>query len=402
MARRPHVLIVVENVPFGDDTRVRKQVDSLLDAGVGVSVITPRSAANEPHRGRDGLRIHDYPAPPEGVGVFAYVIEYLYALLASTLLWARARVAGRIDVVQLCVPPDVFLVVGWLSRLAGARVVVDQRDLLSELFAARYRDGGTLVPALLRRLERASQRSADRVLVVNRTLAERAIGAVVDPGRVVIVRNGPVLANVDRAAPDPALRENSRMVACWTGMMGRQDRLDLLIDAIGELVHELGRTDCLFALVGDGEARAGAQQQVRRLDLERWVRFPGWVDEATLFRYLATADLGLDATLQGEVSPVKAVEYMAFGLPFVAFDLPETRRTGGDAAVFAPPGNVEALAAGIERLLRDDAERRARGERGRDRVERELAWDRQADVYVATISAACSDGTDHRVRAVVR
>ena len=139
MARRPHVLIVVENVPFGDDTRVRKQVDSLLDSGFRVSVITPRGGANEPHRGRDGLRIHDYPAPPDGVGVVAYVIEYLYALLASTLLWVRARVAGRIDVVQLCVPPDVFLVVGWLSRLAGARVVVDQRDLLSELFVARSR-----------------------------------------------------------------------------------------------------------------------------------------------------------------------------------------------------------------------------------------------------------------------
>jgi len=99
---------------------------------------------------------------------------------------------------------------------------------------------------------------------------------------------------------------------------------------------------------------------------------------------------------------VKAVEYMAFGIPFVAFELPETRRTGGDAAIFAPPGDVSALAASIERLLRDDDERRSRGELGRDRVERELAWDRQADVYVATISAACADGADHRVRAVVR
>ena len=42
----PHVLIVVENQPFADDTRVRKQVDTLLDAGFRVSVISPRSAAN--------------------------------------------------------------------------------------------------------------------------------------------------------------------------------------------------------------------------------------------------------------------------------------------------------------------------------------------------------------------
>jgi glycosyltransferase involved in cell wall biosynthesis len=173
--------------------------------------------------------------------------------------------------------------------------------------------------------------------------------------------------------------------------MGRQDRLDLLIDAIADLVRTRGRTDCLVALVGDGEAREETRERVRSLGLERWVRFPGWVDEVTLFRYLATSDLGLDSTLQREVSPVKAVEYMAFGMPFVAFDLPETHRTGGDAAVYAPPGDVEALAAGIEHLLSDDRERRARGKRARVRVERELAWDRQADAYIASITRCADD-----------
>jgi glycosyltransferase involved in cell wall biosynthesis len=172
--------------------------------------------------------------------------------------------------------------------------------------------------------------------------------------------------------------------------MGRQDRLDLLIDAIADLVLTRGRTDCLVALVGDGEAREEIRERVRSLELERWVRFPGWVDEATLFRYLATSDLGLDSTLQREVSPVKAVEYMAFGMPFAAFDLPETRRTGGDAAVYAPPGDVAALAAGIEHLLSDDGERRARGDLARVQVEREFAWDRQADAYIASI-ARCAD-----------
>ena len=387
---RPHVLIVVENLPFAEDTRVRKQVDTLLGAGFRVSVISPRSAANAPHRAREGFRLFDYPAPPEGAGAFAYVIEYVYGLLISSVLAIRARLTGRIDVVQLCAPPDVFLIMGWFFRLTGARVVVDQRDLLSELYGARYDKGPSFVPAFLRRLERASQRSADHVLVVNRTLADSAVRAGVAPGRLAIVRNGPVLSSVARARPDPSLREGMRTLACWSGVMGRQDRLDLLIDAIAALVRTHHRTDCLVALVGDGEAREQARERVRSLGLEPWVRFPGWVDEATLFRYLATSDLGLDSTLQEEVSPVKAVEYMAFGIPFAAFDLPETRRTGGDAAVYAAPGDVEALAASIEQLLRDDDERRARGQRARAQVEREFAWDRQAHAYVASI-ARCAD-----------
>ena len=65
---RPHVLIVVENQPFADDTRVRKQVDTLLDAGFRVSVISPRSTGNAQRRVRAGFRLYDYPAPPEGAG----------------------------------------------------------------------------------------------------------------------------------------------------------------------------------------------------------------------------------------------------------------------------------------------------------------------------------------------
>ena len=62
------------------------------------------------------------------------------------------------------------------------------------------------------------------------------------------------------------------------------------------------------------------------------------MDEATVFRHLASADLGVDTSLQEEVSPVKAMEYMAFGLPFVCFDLQESRRLAEGAAVARPAG----------------------------------------------------------------
>ena len=40
----------------------------------------------------------------------------------------------------------------------------------------------------------------------------------------------------------------------------------------------------------------------------------------------------------------KTMEYMAFGLPVVAFDLNETRVSAGDAAVYATPNEVDELA----------------------------------------------------------
>ena len=53
----------------------------------------------------------------------------------------------------------------------------------------------------------------------------------------------------------------------------------------------------------------------------------------------------------------KTMEYMAFGLPVVAFDLRETRVSAGDAAVYATPNEVNELArlAGRARRRREPA-----------------------------------------------
>jgi len=73
---------------------------------------------------------------------------------------------------------------------------------------------------------------------------------------------------------------------------------------------------------------------------------------------------------------------MALGLPVVAFDLLETRRTVGLAGVFVPPGDVAAFGDEFVKLI-DDRERQQKlGQAGRERVEHELGWERQAETYL--------------------
>ena len=78
----------------------------------------------------------------------------------------------------------------------------------------------------------------------------------------------------------------------------------------------------------------------------------------------------------------KTMEYLAFELPVVAFDLKETMVSGADAAVYAPGGDIAAYARLIGELLDDPERLRRMGARGRRRVEEVLAWDRQAPAYV--------------------
>jgi glycosyltransferase involved in cell wall biosynthesis len=390
--RNGHILVVVENLPLGIDQRLRKQVRDLLDGGFRVSVVTRKDPENLRWRGQPGLTVLEYPEPTESGSILGYVREYAPSFSWALMLCAAARLRGRIDVVQFCLPPDIYFPIGRLLGWTGVTVVADHRDLMPEMFAARYDKPRPAMVSLLRWLERRTERVADHTVCTNEYFRERLIGAGAAPEQVTIVGNGPVLARVQRAAADPALRGEHKFLCCWIGKMGRQDRLDLLIDAIEHIVHGLGRTDCGFVILGDGETFDEIKSQSARLGLEPWVHFPGFVTEQRVFSYLASADLGLDTSLQADISPVKILEYMAFGVPVVAFDVGETKVMSEGAAVLVPPGDLETYGRELIALL-DDSERRAQlGEVGRARVRSELAWEHQSAVYLELMRRLCRPG----------
>ena len=90
----------------------------------------------------------------------------------------------------------------------------------------------------------------------------------------------------------------------------------------------MGRTDCAFTFVGVGDAVPDAERLVAERGAGAVGELPRLGQPGEVFDYLCTADIGLEPNLEGFVTPVKAMEYMAFGLPFVAFDVAETRLIG--------------------------------------------------------------------------
>lgn len=377
------VLVVIENVALARDHRARKQVQSLLDAGCEVSVISRQDDANRTCLHHERLRLYEYPAPHPFSGKLSFAYEYLYSLLAASALALNDFLSHGFEAIQAGQPPDLYFLLALPFMLTGRRFVVDQRDLSPEVYTDRYgRDKGLLL-WLLRALERLSWRLADHVFCVNGSLRRMILQrGRLSPDAVTVVGNGPVLSRTGPRPPRPGLKQGRRFLVCWLGLMGPQDHVDIALLAVHHLVHMLGRGDCRFAFIGDGEVLPELQRLAERLTITDWLTFTGWLEEDACFDYLAMADIGLDSNLQPEVSPVKGMEYLAFGVPLVAFDLEETRATAGDAAVYVPPGDPLELARAIDELLDDPARRAEMANRGRRRVEEDLAWDRQSEAYL--------------------
>src|SRR5262249_53482815 len=148
-----------------------------------------------------------------------------------------------------------------------------------------------------------------------------------------------------------------------------------------------GRKDCQFVFAGDGEELEGLRVLAAEYGLDDDVTFSGWLDDTGCQEHLATADIGLDTNLQHEVTPVKGLEYMSFGVPMIAFDLRETRASAADAAEYVAPGDALALARKIDELLDDPGRRASMGAAGRRRIAEALSWEHQAERYLSVFAA---------------
>jgi glycosyltransferase involved in cell wall biosynthesis len=160
--------------------------------------------------------------------------------------------------------------------------------------------------------------------------------------------------------------------------MGKQEGIDLLLQAARHIVKEMGRTDVHFGLVGGGTSLEDMKQLASEMGIADYVTFTGRVPDQALLEMLNTSDVCANPDVANEMNDKstmnKIMEYMALGKPIVQFDLAEGRFSAQDASLYAAKNDALDMARKIVELL-DDPERRARmGEFGRNRVINQLEW----------------------------
>jgi glycosyltransferase involved in cell wall biosynthesis len=392
VADAPHVLIIVQNLPVPLDRRVWLECQALVASGYEVSVICPKGPGDPSHQHLDGAHIYKYRPAPQAQGLAGYVIEFVYSWLQTARLSLKVWRRRPFQVMQACNPPDTYWALARLWRSRGVRFVFDHHDLNPELFLSRFGQPKGLAQRLQYRgllwLERMTFRTADRVTSTNdsyRAIAMRRGRRRAED--VIVVRSCPDTSVMRPIYSELAARKPARYVLAYLGIMGPQDGVELVLDVMAELVHKRGREDMHAWLLGFGDCYEDLRRRCTELDLDKVVTFTGRADKRMIADYLSAADVGLGPDLKTPLNDLstmnKTMEYMAYCLPVVSFDLVETRVTGGDAVLYAESGDVPGFADQVERLL-DDAELRLRlGLEGRRRVSADLDWTAQARNYVS-------------------
>lgn len=374
------VVMLLENLSYPEDTRVRNEAEALQRAGHDVTVLAPRAPGQAGREIVEGVAVRRYRLPGSGGTPLGYLLEYAVAHVQLALrLLDELRSGAR--VVHLHNPPDTLIALGLIARLLGRKVVFDHHDLAPELFEAKF--GASAAVRVLRAAQRASFRLADRVIVTNESQREVALRSPgVRPAHVAIVRNGPRIdAASDRGgeARDGALAQ-PRLV--FVGEIAVQDGvLDLV-----ELLTDARLRGAHLTVVGEGPLRPELERRLEAAGTRSRVTFTGRIPHGEVPRLLAAADICLDPApcnpLNHGSTMIKVAEYLAAGRPLVAYDLVETRRTAGGAALLARCGDAAHFAELVALLAADPDLREELARRGRARAP-ELVWERSEPALLA-------------------
>jgi colanic acid biosynthesis glycosyl transferase WcaI len=293
-----------------------------------------------------------------------------YATYLPASLIGAMRVARPDVVVAMTDPPVVAVAAAAVSAMRRVPFVYVNQDVFPEVAVVLGRIRSSSLVRLLETLNRSLRRRAHGVIAIGRDM-ERRLAELDGPrSRVVVIDNwadgsvvrpleGPSVLRAERGWDD-------RFVVMHSGNVGLSQSLGSLVAAADRLRDE---DDIVFAIVGEGAAKAALQTDVRRLGL-RNVEFLPTQPYETLSDSLGAADVhvvGLRRGLAGYIVPSKVYGIIAAGRPYVA-----AVEAGAEPALIAAehgcgirvePDDPDALAEGILRMRESDLEEMGRNAR---------------------------------------
>jgi glycosyltransferase involved in cell wall biosynthesis len=340
----------------------------------------------------DGLRIALVgPRPPPAGGM-----ARLTALLEERLRAEGASVE--------CVPTNPSWRGGWLGRVRGVRAAVRLLYYIGPLWQAIGRadlvhlmansgwswhlhavpaiwigwlrrrpvvvnyHGGNAAPFLQRAsgMVRFSMRRTAALVVPSGFLQQ----VFADFGMAAAVLPNPVDLDLFREAVRPDRRPGPHLVV--TRNLEPIYDVDTALHTLRRLLP--GLPDAWLSIAGDGDQRARLGQLADELGLAERVRFTGQLAREEIALLYASADVMLN-TSRVDNLPGSVLEALASGVPVVTTDvggIPYLVRNG-ETALLVPPGDPDAMAAAVRKVVLDPVLAGILRERGLQLVQ-QYAW----------------------------
>lgn len=375
----PLKILMIAPTPYFSDrgchVRIFEEAKALIAKGHQVRIVTY-------HLGRD-----PEPVPVDRTPLIPWYGKreagpsWHKLYLDLLLLWKTQEVARtfRPDLIHAHLHEGAL--VGWpVARLRGIPLLFDyQGSLTGESLNHGFFKHGSLLYTLFRYVEKKITGLADFIITSSTPGFQELITQWQVPKQMVTALQDGVDTTVFHHLPKREARQHMGLdeqvpVIVFLGLLNCYQGIDLLLQA-AKLLIQYGR---IFHLVVMGYPDQKYRQKADQLNIGSFVTFTGRVAYADAPRLLACGDLAVSPKISDTEANGKLLNYMACGLPVVAFDSAVNRELLGDDGIYAEFGDALDLANCMSSALSDREQLRQQGRRLRQRAVELFGWDHRA------------------------
>jgi glycosyltransferase involved in cell wall biosynthesis len=371
-------ICMVAYTNYLSDARPRREAEALTRRGDQVDFIALGEKDRPALEIVQGVRVFRVKQLRyRGGGGLSYGLAYLRFLLTATLKLLSLFRKERYDFVYVHTMPDLIVLVGLIPRLFGARIILDIHDMMPELYESKF--GITEKHPLIRLLafqEQLSIRLADKVICVHDPHRDVLVRRGAPIGKITVIPNVPDALVFRKDGPPAESAGAFRIV--YHGTIARRLGLDLAVRAFAKVADAC--PGAVFEIFGDGDAGQDLEDQIAASGIKDRVHFSRKMFRVeSVAQMIQGASVGLVPNRRDVATdymlPVKLLEYVHLGIPVIAPRLLAIQYYFSEHQVaFYEPGDVDGLAACIQRLYANPAERAELALNSAEFAKR-LSWD---------------------------
>ncbi|MEM7334799.1 MAG: glycosyltransferase family 4 protein [Chloroflexota bacterium] len=382
MAKRPLRVLMIAPTSFfseyGGHIRIYEETRALQELGHEVTIVTYYMGNDIPGFDIRRTRPLPYRADYE-VGSSRHKIAFDIYLAVQSLIEG------------LKVKPDIIhghmhegaLIGGVLAKILRVPMVFDfQGSLTSEMVDHNFLNpNGRIFPWVFRLEKWISRQLSNRILTSSIQATQLLENDFDVPKKQIVALPDcadPIRFHPEVLTDEQKIRIKNRLgipqdktVITYLGLLTDYQGIPQLIDTA---VYLKEANENVHFLVMGYPSVVHYKNLAYKKGISKMMTFTGKIPYKQAPQYLALGDISVAPKISSTEGSGKLLNYMAMAHPIVAFDTPVHREYLGDLGTYAPIGDVEAFAKGIQSHLPSETRRHILGQQLRKRAQRNYSW----------------------------
>jgi glycosyltransferase involved in cell wall biosynthesis len=377
---------IVRHGYYPSDPRLKKEAAALVDKGLHVDVVCLKRPEEKARETIAGVRVYRINIQHLRKGILRYIFEYSAFFCLATFKLCRLYFCNRYDFIQVNTLPDFLVFVSLIPKLFGARVILDLHEPTPELWNSKFKYNKFMFNTITF-FEQISIQYADRAITVSKQMRNNFISRGASPSKISVILNVP-----DDREFNPDFFEfklnrhpDKQFTLITHGAIMKRYGQDLAIEAVALLKEKI--PSIRLDILGYGDYVSELKDLVRRLKLENYVHFHGFVPFDKMIAIINNSDIGLVPVEKNDYSVLvhtnKMFEYIAMKKPVIISRIKAVEEFFGadDACLkYFKPGDKEDFANCVIELYNNPKTRQKMVENALAKF-RSVSWDVTKEEY---------------------